>query len=37
MVGALRAATGLCSYESLMDFQEADLLTTRTRADVLYS
>ena len=29
LVGALRAAMGLCGYESLKDFQQAELVTTR--------
>ena len=29
LVGALRAAMGLCGYESLKDFQKAELVTTR--------
>jgi len=28
LVGALRAAMGLCGYESLKDFQKADLVTS---------
>jgi IMP dehydrogenase len=30
LVGALRAAMGLCGYESLKDFQKAELVTTRS-------
>ncbi len=29
LIGALRAAMGLCGYESLKDFQKADLVATR--------
>jgi len=29
LIGALRAAMGLCGYESLKDFQKAELVTTR--------